>query len=69
MESEPYSIFASTQEILWLEENKFYHVYNRGNAGSTIFFLERNYEYFLCKYAEYNSLHIGRPWHQKQGSD
>ncbi|HYH14526.1 MAG TPA: hypothetical protein VD794_04875 [Flavisolibacter sp.] len=38
-----------------LEENQFYHIYNRGNNGSTIFFEERNYSFFLKKLDEYLS--------------
>lgn len=29
------------------EEGKIYHIYNRGNAGSLIFFKPKNYKYFL----------------------
>ncbi len=30
---------------------QYYHIYNRGNNGSNIFFEERNYRYFLKLYA------------------
>lgn len=38
-----------------LEPGCFYHVYNRGNNGTNIFFEKRNYRYFLEKYAYYLS--------------
>jgi len=34
-----------------LESNTFYHIFNRGNKGIKIFYQERNYAYFLQKYA------------------
>jgi len=34
-----------------LESNTFYHIFNRGNKGIKIFYQERNYSYFLQKYA------------------
>jgi len=36
-----------------LEPDKFYHVYNRGLNSENLFKEERNYTYFLNKYAEY----------------
>ena len=36
-----------------LEANKVYHIYNRGINGTNIFYEERNYIYFLEKYAHY----------------
>ncbi len=36
-----------------LEEGKYYHIYNKGINGTNIFFEERNYSYFLEKYAKY----------------
>ena len=41
-----------THEII-LEEGCYYHIYNRGINGANIFFEERNYNYFLQKYAFY----------------
>jgi hypothetical protein len=38
-----------------LEENKFYHIYNRGNNRGNLFYNEGNYEFFLRKYDEYLS--------------
>lgn len=32
---------------------KFYHIYNRGNNRATVFFEERNYEYFLRLYEQH----------------
>jgi hypothetical protein len=32
---------------------KFYHIYNRGINGEDLFKQERNYAYFLNKYANY----------------
>ncbi|MDZ7899825.1 MAG: hypothetical protein U5N85_17595 [Arcicella sp.] len=36
-----------------LQPNSFYHIYNRGVGGENIFKQERNYLYFLKKYALY----------------
>jgi putative transposase len=36
-----------------LEEGKYYHIYNRGINGTNLFYEERNYTYFLTKYAYY----------------
>jgi REP element-mobilizing transposase RayT len=36
-----------------MQPDTFYHVYNRGVNGETIFKQERNYTYFLQKYALY----------------
>ncbi len=36
-----------------LEADKFYHVYNRGLNSENLFKEDRNYAYFLNKYAEY----------------
>lgn len=36
-----------------LEPERYYHIYNRGVNGQNIFFEERNYEFFLRKYAQY----------------
>ncbi len=36
-----------------LEAGKYYHIYNKGINGTNIFFEERNYFYFLEKYAKY----------------
>lgn len=36
-----------------LDENCFYHVYNRGNNGDNLFYKEENYRFFLKKYAQY----------------
>lgn len=36
-----------------LEPDTYYHVYNRGINGETIFKEERNYAYFLEKYRDY----------------
>jgi len=38
-----------------LEAGGVYHIYNRGINGSNIFYEERNYAYFLQKYAHYLS--------------
>lgn len=34
-------------------EGSFYHIYNRGNDKQTIFFQERNYDFFLKKIEKY----------------
>ena len=34
-------------------EGSFYHIYNRGNDKQTIFFQERNYDFFLQKVDKY----------------
>lgn len=36
-----------------LRPGRFYHVYNRGINGETLFREERNYRYFLNKYAHH----------------
>jgi putative transposase len=36
-----------------LEPERFYHVYNRGINGEDIFREEKNYDFFLKKYAQY----------------
>ena len=36
-----------------LEPDRIYHIYNRGINGENIFKEERNYRYFLEKYAKY----------------
>lgn len=36
-----------------LEPGKFYHIFNRGINKSQIFFEEKNYHFFLEKYAQY----------------
>lgn len=36
-----------------LEEGKIYHIYNRGINGTNLFYENRNYDYFLLKYAKY----------------
>jgi len=41
--------------LLPLETGSVHHVYNRGINGSNLFFEERNYAYFLEKYAQ----HVG----------
>lgn len=41
------------QPEIILEEGKYYHIYNRGINGTNLFYEERNYTYFLTKYAHY----------------
>ncbi|TAE38600.1 MAG: hypothetical protein EAY66_03845 [Sphingobacteriales bacterium] len=36
-----------------LHPDKYYHIYNRGINGQNIFLEEKNYAYFLQKYAQY----------------
>ena len=38
---------------LLLESNQYYHIFNRGNNRTNIFFNSENYRYFLEKYAKY----------------
>jgi len=38
-----------------LEKGTFYHIYNRGNAGTRLFYKKENYEFFLHRYSEYLS--------------
>jgi REP element-mobilizing transposase RayT len=38
-----------------IEKNSFYHIYNRGNAGTYLFYNKGNYEFFLNRYAEHLS--------------
>lgn len=37
-----------------LEEDKIYHIYNKGINGETIFISEENKKYFLKLYLKYN---------------
>ena len=41
-----------------LEENNYYHIYNRGNDGIDLFYQRRNYHYFLVKYDYYLSNYV-----------
>lgn len=41
-----------------MKEGAFYHVYNRGNAGTNLFYNKGNYEFFLHRYNEYLSPHV-----------
>jgi len=41
-----------------LEEDKFYHVYNRANGSDKLFYNEENYRYFLRKYKYYLSNYV-----------
>lgn len=36
-----------------MEENKFYHIYNRGNNKDLIFFEDENYRFFLERFNKY----------------
>ena len=38
-----------------LEQDRFYHIYNRGINGTNLFYNKGNYEFFLHRYAEYVS--------------
>ena len=38
-----------------LESGKYYHIYNRGINGTRLFYEERNYYFFLEKYANYTT--------------
>ena len=46
---------ADEDRTLPLHSDTFYYIYNRENNGNPIFFQEKNYKYFLEKYAEYIS--------------
>jgi REP element-mobilizing transposase RayT len=41
------------QKLASLTPGKFYHIYNRGINRENIFFVDRNYPYFLELYAKY----------------
>ena len=41
-----------------LEENKFYHIFNRGNNSDRMFFTDENYRFFLRRLDEYLSAFI-----------
>ena len=41
------------QHDVLLQKGSFYHIYNRGINGANLFYEERNYGYFLQKYAFY----------------
>ena len=36
-----------------MEENKFYHIYNRGNNKDLIFLEDENYRFFLERFNKY----------------
>jgi len=40
------------------EPNRVYHIFNQGNNKQNIFFLEKNYLYFLKKMCQYISPHV-----------
>lgn len=40
------------------ESNRVYHIFNQGNNKQNIFFLEKNYLYFLQKMRQYISPHV-----------
>ena len=42
-----------TQAPQHLKPTLFYHIYNHGNAGDSIFYTDDNYIYFLNKFKEY----------------
>ncbi len=48
----------STHIHIPLQEGMYYHIYNRGNDQSNIFFNESNYSHFLKKYDAYLSGHL-----------
>ncbi len=39
--------------MVYLAPGQFYHIYNRSNSGSLLFYSERNYCYFLNKLSKY----------------
>lgn len=41
-----------------MEEDKYYHIFNRGNNRGIIFYEEANYQYFLYKFDKYLSKFI-----------
>ena len=41
-----------------LKEGKFYHIFNRGNNGDSLFYKPENYKFFLRKLDEYLSSQI-----------
>ena len=43
------------KNVIPLLPDTYYHIYNRGINGETIFKQERNYSYFLHKYNKYIS--------------
>ena len=46
------------ERTLPLEQNQFYHIYNRGNNKTTLFYNPENYRYFLEKYVKYMAEYI-----------
>ncbi len=44
-----------TTNIVALEAEKVYHIYNRGNNGESLFFQADNYKFFLSKLNDYLS--------------
>jgi REP element-mobilizing transposase RayT len=41
-----------------LLKDNFYHIFNRGNNGEKIFYIEENYSYFLNKFNEYLTRYV-----------
>ena len=41
------------QKLEDLQENRYYHIYNRGNNRKNLFLEERNYDFFLARYQKY----------------
>ena len=41
-----------------MEQDRYYHIYNRGNNSDTLFYEDENYDYFLKKYRFYLDKHV-----------
>ncbi len=41
-----------------LEEEKFYHIHNRGNGGASLFYRDEDYAYFLRQYDKHLSDYV-----------
>ena len=39
--------------LLLMEQDRYYHIYNRGNNSDTLFYEDKNYDYFIKKYRFY----------------
>ncbi len=45
--------YSNTDNYVPLEPEYYYHIYNRGNDGCNIFFIDSNYKYFIKKFDKF----------------
>ncbi len=46
------------KDVIPLEPDCYYHIFNRGNNRENIFYNQENYRYFLQKYDQYLSRYL-----------